>query len=223
MNRVVLRASLGVLSLLAIALVATDSSAGAKAKVYKTPQEVFDAVQKAGEKQDWKALLGCITADSRDEITGTVVFGALLIKGFGKFATKEEEKANLKKIETLLDKHGITEENLAKLKKDDEKADLNDPVVRKKVMKLLASVVKDKEGFILEFIAAVPPKDKKQGAFEDLVGSNPTLKNVKIDGDSAKGTLVGTRDGMEVTRTLDFRREGGSWRIDLPMPDPKKK
>jgi len=72
MRSVVLRGLVCWLSLLILAAFSADSVAGGK-KVYKSPQEVFEAAKKAAEKEDIKTLLGCITADSRDAIAGGFV------------------------------------------------------------------------------------------------------------------------------------------------------
>jgi hypothetical protein len=90
------------------------------------------------------------------------------------------------------------------------------------VFRELAKLVKDRDAFIVDFFSMIPPKDKK-GPFEDMVGANPMLKDVKIDGDNAKGVLTGTQDGMEVSTPLEFKKQGGSWKIEMPMPGGKKK
>ena len=218
MRSVVLRGLVCWLSLLILAAFSADSVAGGK-KVYKSPLEVFEAAKKAAEKEDIKTLLGCITADSRDAIAGGFVWMAGFIRAFGKFA-KEDDVG--KKLDKVLEKHGLTEEIFKKLEEKKEKIDLNDPVQAKAAFLQLAKLVKDRDGFILD-IAAIADKKNKAGAFEDLVGSNPTLKDVKIAGDVAKGVLVGTKDGAEVRKPLEFRREDGSWKIDVPLPEMKRK
>ena len=199
-----------------------DSSAGGK-KVYKSPEEVFEAAKKGLEKEDIKAVLGCLTAESRDETTGTCIAVAGFVKGFAKAV--EADKATRERIEKLdqvLAKHGLTEEMLQR-KDDQPKIDLSDLSKSKAELVKLAKLVKDRDGFVIDFVTALKTSDKKSGPFEDIVGSNPMLKDVKIDGDAAKGTLVGTQGDMEVRRTLNFKREGGSWKMEMPHPEPKKK
>ena len=42
---------------------------------------------------------------------------------------------------------------------------------------------------------------------------------MKIDGDSAKGVVSFTVNGMEMKQTIDFVKAGGGWKL-APLPQP---
>jgi hypothetical protein len=194
---------------------------GSKAKVYKTPEAVFEAAIKSAEQSDFKTLVDCLTRDSRDTVTGGVVFVSLMMKAFGEKFGKDEDKANIKKLDELLAKHGLTEEYINSLPKPKLEAKQPDPDEQKKALKKLLAPVKDKSALLAELLALLPKKDKKDAPFGQF-GSRPMLENLKIDGDVAKGEIVGTKDDKEVRKPIDFKKEDGSWRIEAPEMAKKK-
>src|SRR5262249_47688771 len=134
MSRIFARGTVFALTLLVLAGISAGTQAGGSKKVYKSPQEVFEAAKKAGDDRDIKGFIGCITAESRDTAVGGLVLAAGLMKAFAKFA-KEEDKDKLKKLDELLEKHGLTEDVFKK--REDKKVDLNDPEQAKMAMREL--------------------------------------------------------------------------------------
>ncbi len=207
----------GMLCAAALLLVGTAGAGGGK-KVYKTPQEVFDAAKTAIKNNDTKTAMDCLTDEARDTLTGGVAFMALMAKGFGAFAQKDEEKEKLKKLDDVLNRHGLTEEYVKTLPKPQIGKKPSPEEIKEGIKKLVAPI-KDRGGFVADVLALLPSKDgKKGGPFEEL-GGNPKLEDVKVTGDRAKGEMVGMKDGKEVRKPIDFKKEGGGWKIDI---DPTK-
>jgi len=206
-----------------IAAMALVGPAGAgdtkKAPLYKTPQAVFEAATRAAEKSDMKGIIATLTDDNRDSFAGLmVVTGAFVKQIGGQFAKTDEDKAKVLKISLILDKHGITPEIIqdalaaAKDLKGKESADVL-PVLRK-----LVQPIKDRPAFVAE-VMALTDKGKDGTPFDELKSSK--LKDLTITGDVAKGTVTHTTEGKEKTDPIEFRREGGGWRIHIDLNKKK--
>jgi hypothetical protein len=194
----------------------TVAVAGDRQPVYRTPQEVFEAAKKALQKEDMKGFCATLTDDSRDAFAGVMVLMPMMVKGFAKFAPEDKQKellAKLKPLEDVMTKHGLTEEALNKMK--GEKPAGKGPEAMKQALKQLVAPVKDRCAFIAEMVAAFKKVDGK--AKEGPIDIKGELKDVMIDGDKAKGVIVGTKDGKEKRDPIEFRKIAGSWKIDLPM------
>jgi hypothetical protein len=184
---------------------------------YRTPEEVFEAAKKAIAREDWKGFCATLTDDSRDMLAGGLAMMPLMAKGFAKFAGEEKEKeilAKLKPLTEVLNKHGLTEETLNKMK--DEKPAGLDPEAIRKGLKRLVSPIKDRCAFVAEMAAAL----KKMGGKKDQGAPLPKdaeLKDLKIEGDKAKGVVVSKADDKEKRDPIEFRKVGGGWKIELPI------
>jgi hypothetical protein len=220
MIRDLVRGALGAVAVLALAgLLGGGASAGGDKKVYKNPQEVFDAAKKALQQDDIKTFAACLTEDSRDGLAGGLLLVGFFMKGFTEKFGKEEDKEKLKKLDAVLARHGITEDFIKTLPKPELKAPDQKPdraETLKMVRKILAPV-KDRDAFLADMLSLMPKDGKRKGGLLDKLGPNPVLANVKIEGEKAKGEIVGMKDGMEVRESVEFRKEAGSWKIDLPL------
>src|SRR6476660_9541981 len=75
--------------------------------VYSTPQEVFDAYQKAQKAGDGKTIIGCLSSESQDLFVGMgVVQMARAIKAEGK-SIDEKTKKIVSKVKDVFEKHGL--------------------------------------------------------------------------------------------------------------------
>jgi hypothetical protein len=201
-----------------VLLVALGTALAGDRQTYRTPQEAFDAARKAIQREDWKGFCATLTDDSRDVLAGGMVMMPLMLKGFVKLAPEDKQKeilAKLKPLEDVMTRHGLTEEALAKMPKD-EKLGGKGPDALKQALKKLVAPVKDRSAFVADMIAAMKKLDPKQ-AKQGPLPVDAELKDVKIDGDTAKGELVIKKDGQEKRDPISFRRIDGSWKIDLPL------
>jgi len=218
-----------------------DDKDKGKPKVYKTPQEVFDALQTALQKRDAHLLVGTLTPEFQKTIAAQMLTSAIyrrddvqgeLVKDKkdkdDKDRAKEREKKHqerLKKYKPLfdvMDKHGLTE----KATKDLERKNLTlTPKGQAAALKLL----KDPAAFAGDYLSVM---DKIDPVPEEAAPKEK-LTDVKIDGDRATGTAVATvrvkgKDKeIENKRPVEFAKVDGGWRIaparDAEAPKDKKK
>jgi ribosomal protein S20 len=210
-------------------------------KGHKTPQAAFDALVRANRAGKWKEFCNCLTPDSRDVLAGVLVLAGGDIKSsLDAVMNKEkdeEKKALLKTImKTVMkpvmdayEKHGITEKHLEKsggmmsllfTGGDAEKV--------KKALTDAAKPVKRRTAFIDDLLTAIKKLEKtfgkggKESALE-FFPADAKLEGLKVTGDTAKGTLVGTKKGVEKRDPIHFKKLQDGWRVELPMDTPGAK
>jgi len=190
-----------------------------KAPTYKTPQEVFDAAEKAAVKPDWKTLVHCYTPRAQGELVAAVAFlvgrrRAELLAG-----KDAEELKKGKSIFDLMDKHGLTSTAFEKI----EKALAKDKD-EGKATKSLLGLLEDPVAFVDEVATAAGitlPFEVRE------YKEQKKLTDVKIDGDKATGTVVFTwtdkhKKKHERKESITFKKVGGGWRIDEEGKPAKK-
>ncbi len=199
-------------------LAALSVAAGGTGATYRTPEEVFEAAKKAIAREDWKGVCATFTDNTRDMLAGGLAMMPLMAKGFAKLAGEDKEKEMLEKIKPLTDvlaKHGLTDAVLKKMEKQGDKGEKGEEAIRKG-LKRLVGPIKDRCAFIAEMITVLKKADGK-GLKDGPLPKDAELKDLKVDGDHAKGTVVSTVSGKEKRDPIEFRKIGGSWKIDLPL------
>lgn len=171
-----------------------------------TPEEAFKNAQAAVEKEDWKTFCGTMTAESQDVFAGGMAMGGMMMQAFAGLGG-EEGAAEAKKIGEVLAKHGITEEFGKKIEDDET---IKGP---EEAMKKMLEPVKDKPQFVADMMAAF--KGMKGMKDQNPVNKTATLKDVKIDGDTAKATIEATIDGKTSSSPIAFKKVDGKWLMDL--------
>jgi len=190
--------------------------AAAGAPVYKSPEEVFAAMKRAGEKDDWKTICGCLTEESRDVMAGGIAMISVMFKAFESLpGAKGESKDLVKALDETLTKHGLTEAWLAKLK-DAPPIDLNNPEAMKKALRKLVEPIRDRSAFVADVISTFKKLDKEKKKDGLLFPRNAELRDVTIDKGTAKGVVVSKMGDQEKRDPIQFRRVGASWLIELP-------
>ncbi len=228
-----------ILATLATTAAAVSAGDERRGKAYTTPQEVFDAAKQAVAMDNWKKAFECLTPESRDLLTGTVVLvGAQMEKSalaeMGKAKDDETKafvrkiiKAMLEPITKVYTKHGLTEDVLKKL----EGADINllapnkgkpDWKKLKPALVKAAKQVKDQPAFLGEWMQAMKKLLKAFGqggdaALFDVFPKDARLEDVKIEGDIAKGFIVGKKRGRERREPIEFKKDQRGWLIELPL------
>ncbi len=214
---------LAIATVAVLGLVTVHGPAGEtkQAPTYATPKDAFEAAKKAAEKNDYKAVVGTLTKDSRDTLAGAMVIMGSFAKVYGaKFAKTDEQKANIQQIEKILDKHGVSADmakeavELGLATKSKSQAEVL-PAMRK-----LGASIKDEAGLVAAMMTLAEKDKKAKGnPFDDL--KTAKLKGVKIEGDNAKGTIIVTKDGTEKSEPMEFRKEGAGWKIKLDLNTKK--
>ncbi len=171
-----------------------------------TPQETFDAAVAATKKEDWKGLCGLMTKDSQDMMAGGVAMGGMMMQAVFELGG-EDEQAAAKKVMAALQKHGLTEKFMKELEDDES---IESP---EEGMKKIVTPIKNRPQFIADMMAAF--KGAKGFDVDDNPLAGGTLKNLKIDGDSAKGTIEFERDGEKKSEPVAFKKVGGKWLMDI--------
>jgi hypothetical protein len=207
-----------------------------KPKVYKTPQDCFDALQTALQKRDAHLLVATLTPEFQKTIATQMVTSAVYRrddlrgepakdkKGKDDKEREKKRKERLKKFEPLfevMDKHGLTE----KATKDLERKNLTlTPKGQEAALKLL----EDPAAFAGDYLAVMDKIEPDP----DAGAPKEKLTDLKIDGDRATGTAVATRrvkvkdkdkdKEVESKRPVAFAKVDGGWRI-APIQDDKDK
>jgi len=183
---------------------------------YDSPQAAFDAMKAASEKKDWKGVCNCMTPDSQDAMAGMMVLSGTVMKAMGAFAAMaggeeaEKAKAALEKIDQVLKKHGLTEDAMKKMKGKKPEA----PDQQLAVLKELTAPIKDKPAFVAEMIQAFGEMGPGES---EMFFHDGTLKDVKISGDTATGTVSETVEGEQKDNPISFKKTGGGWLVELPL------
>jgi hypothetical protein len=197
--------------------------AGERAPTFSTPQQAFEAARGAAQKGDWKGVCATLTDESRDALAGALAVLPSMYKAMARRAGPKE-KAVLDKLRPLalvLAKHGLSEKTFNNLLAERAGAADKDEAIKLALPRLLAPV-RDRCAFIADMFDALKKVDEKQAA-RSPIAANAQLKDVTLDGDTAKGVIV-TRvpGGRDRRDPIAFRRRAGSWKIDLPFGPGKQ-
>lgn len=178
---------------------------GAAAATYDTPQAVFDAAKAASEKNDYKTVVGLMTSDTVDNMAAGMVMVGAMIKGFGEMEGADEKgKKAAATVSKVFEKHGLTEDMMKE--KEGEEPPENPEDAKAEMLKM----VKDRAGFAADMLAAMAESEG-----EAMLTADAKLTDVKIDGDKATGKISMTKDGEEDSKPIEFRKEGGGWKIHI--------
>lgn len=183
------------------------SLTGCGQKKYTSPEAVFEAARSAVADEDMEGFMNCLTSESQDLFSGMLVMLGSMMKGFAALAGDDADTAEaVSKMEKVFEKHGLTEDVM----KEMEEADESDPTA---AMEKLVEPIKDKAAFVADMLEAFKGLDNEGGSPADQFKG--TLKDIKIDGDSASAVL---EDGGK-TEPIQFKKVKGSWLIHL---DPEE-
>jgi hypothetical protein len=193
------------------------ASAAAQAKVYKTPEEVFDASKAAAKKGDLKGFFALVEPDSVKQLSAGLAIAGVNLRNLA--ATGKVKKEVYQPILDVMDKHGLTADATKKVKPDPME---KDPEKVLKAAKPLLELIKDKPAFAADVLKAFQKASGKDDA-DFKVLANAKLKDLKINGDKATGTVVNTIDGEEKKDPITFVKVGKGWMMKLDFTGGKAK
>jgi hypothetical protein len=180
----------------------------------KSPDDAFKGWTEAAGKEDFKAFASHMTKDSQSAMAGW-----FMLELTNDLRVNKNEDRRVEAIESLLKRYSLTEEAIDKRGARASEAPNNKEVAKEFIA--LGEMTKDRTVFLddaLKTFKKLAPLE--QNPLEGL--STGTLKDVKIDGDTAIGKATATIKGAEKTETVRFRKEDGAWKIDL-IPDLEEK
>jgi len=202
-----------------------------KAKSYKTPQDVFDAAVTAMSKKDFAVMVGCFTPEAQQQMATDLAAQGMFMRNTAEGKFKDNEKGDpdekllkqFKPVFDVMDKHGLTKATTKDLR-------IKGLRLTKEDRAAILKIVKDPAAFAAAYLTA------QQKTFEgrDKDETKPALKDVKIDGDKASGSIVVTfkvkdkGEDVERRQPVTFSKVKGGWLIepekekDAPSP-PKDK
>jgi hypothetical protein len=192
-----------------------DDNKGPKAVVYSTPQAVFDAVNAALKKKDYKTFIDCFMPEAQKDQVGRMAFGALSQQAAAQGEVKgrpNKFKEQYKHILAVLDKHGLKYEVTKKIQRD------LSPAGMKKGQREVGALIKDPAAFFVDMMEALA-KTPGMGPPPDMALPEMKLTELKITGNKATGVVVTNFAGKERKEPVEFARTDAGWRV---APDPKK-
>jgi hypothetical protein len=185
---------------------------------FSTPEACFQSMQRAGHNKDVAGMMQCLTDESQGILSGGLVLMGSAMKMASGFAALGGEQAAgqaadmeqlADEVDGVLAKHGVTEESL------EGAAPTLQTATDSSAIRKLSDAISDKPRFIADMFAVL--QKSQQGSefskeFEDQIAG--TLKDVKIEGDSATATIV-TANGEA---PVEFRKTAVGWKLHIDLP-----
>lgn len=186
---------------------------GGSAVGSSSPEHAFNAMQEAGNNKDFKKMFAIFTPGTQDKFTGAMLGACAMMKMMSEMTDEEAAAAGGQMVEMksaaseamkLAERSGVTDEMLGKISPMKMP---NDPSQIEGI-----GNVKDKAGFVSEMLIIL---ENSMGEDKGIMNGmdEATIADIKIDGDSAVGTV--TMNGRD--QEYKFMQLDGSWRVDVPM------
>jgi hypothetical protein len=167
-----------------------------------TPEAAFGNLKTAFKNKDFKTAMGQTTPETQE----MMIAGFSMIAPMMAMFDPEKGADKAKDFQKILDKHGVKPPDLAKMTPG------QDP---KTAMKDVAAGVKDKPACIGEIMqwmeTSAKGSENSSMTMKDM--GNATLVDVKIDGDTATGTIKGLPNDQ--SETQKFKKIDGAWFLDM--------
>jgi hypothetical protein len=178
----------------------------------QTPQKAFAAAQHARTKGDWKAYFNLCDDYSVNAYTGQLVawYAMKFVAAPEELQSQPlEEKRDFERLEKVLRKHGLTDEDCRAFLKDQPKfPELN-------FESAWFKRIKDKPRFNAEMIAAMHTLRDYWKEGQDIF-KDARLEDLRITGDKATAK-VHFSDGHK--EKIEFRRVKGVWLLCYPVKE----
>jgi hypothetical protein len=183
-----------------------------------TPQKAFEKMRQAAADQDTKTMVALMTDELVDKGVEKIVVGlATVVPALD--TLPEELAKQIKPLLPVVAKHGVTADDFKKAK-------------GKKEAQELVAKVKDKRGLLVDLgeegkkLKGTDADAKKKEEEDKEATLKTELKDLKTEGDTASGKLVGKkrnrRTGQMVDREdpIKFKKIDGNWRVsEMPLDD----
>jgi len=192
---------------------------------FATPEEAFEALQKATVDQDWAAQLAVHAPESRERIVGGAAYTTLMLS---------QASGPSPEIVEILKKHGIDDSVSVQTPSATQTADMEGMLQRvEKQQGELAAMIKDKSAFYVELMpvlervsvemasklpgmAALREKAEQMQEQAQKAQAEAKLIDVEITGDTAQGKRQVPFQGRTLDVPVHFRRIDQRWYIHQP-------
>ena len=158
-----------------------------------SPEDVFNKIKGGFESGDYASVLKYMAPDDQNSLLYVTMMGLGIATMGDKVAATE--------VEGILKKHGMKADK-------ENNVNLSDEVAAKKALAETFKDVKDKPALFEELMKAL---EKHAGKTNPPIPENAQLTNVKIEGDTATGTI--TSEGKE--KEVNFVKIDGRWYAGL--------
>ncbi len=165
------------------------------------------------EKEDFETFSNCMTPETQDAAAAALAFAGIMMKNMGSTFSDIASKAGASgsksmdeakdAIGALLEKHGISETAISSITTTNQ-----DEAIQE-----IIKPIKDKAAFMSEMLEQM----SQVGDDKSFGNVNGDLIDLKVEGDSATGTLVSKKNGAEEKRPIKFEKSDGSWKIALSL------
>lgn len=175
-----------------------------------TPEATLEAARAAAAKHDYAALCQLFTPGAQEDLAaGLVVVSRMVLASK---ADKEGAGPLRAKLREVLDKHGLSENNMPRIRIDAKATEEE----QAREFRKLAAPIKDRCAFAVDVLGVLYRHGDKPGG--RLIEESARLKDVKVEGDKATATFVQARGGRESGGPVAFEKVGGEWKISKVPP-----
>jgi DNA-directed RNA polymerase subunit RPC12/RpoP len=170
---------------------------------YATPEAVWQAYKKAAENEDWRTLYNTLTPQTRDRMLGGLVLMAQMVG------------ANDERVAAIAEKHGLNTSA-------PDAGGIGQMFSQMNQLDSLGNEIKNKQAFFVDMMKYFAEKGEemreKMGGRQQMTMMNASqeLKDVVIEGDSARGMQTVSLSGNTVEVPIEFRKIDGGWLIHQP-------
>jgi len=177
----------------------------------KTPEAAFSAMHDAYHKKGVKEYLSHVTPESQKTLAGGMVTSFF---GFRKYVNslKDKNPDAVALLDGITKRHALDEVKIKTFMDDDKGNKTADALIAK--LYALAELVKDPQAFVADVVTTL---NRIEGPFPPLalIPFGATVKDVKISGNTARGTMHYRFERVDRTETVYFQRDAVGWKIDF--------
>lgn len=217
----------GLLAAAALPAAAQGPEPPSRAKVYASPQAVFDAYWAAQRKRDHKTSLDCLTPKALEGSAIDMALELVRQRDGGFWPAPKDGKGKvderMKPVLEVMGRYGLTEKATRDIP--------HTPFGRgaKPAREKVKALIKKPEAFLLSVLRAL--EKTRSGRKPPAEEVTRKLEDLKVDGDRATGTVVHTVQEKDRGRKTEFRqpvgfaRINGGWRLipDRRFDEPREK
>jgi hypothetical protein len=181
---------------------------------FDTPEACFGSAKDAVANSDPLAFCNCLTEESLETVAGAMVVMGGMMKQTSALAllggpqAAEKVRDQLAPINAVLEDHGVAAADL------DSAAKIAMSPTNAQALRGAANPIADKRMFIAEMLGALSSSGRDIRFVEQITEAFASkLKDVKVEGDGATATLVGSTD----RQPIEFHKSPDGWKIHLSI------